>query len=822
MRANDVIADARRIVAEENMLKRPPDAASLLWHREPWRSTIAKPPPLFCEFPKPPPTRLKLEHIVGRDVKSKVYAAVQSRALPAPASVPPQSARGVEPRKALPVDAHPHPQTARKVPEAPIANKAAQSRRPPKGNKASFATEQAPATSDQSARPQPPADPVTPSGSRRSAVAFPYFFEPHLKDAPHTSSIAVGSLAAPGSSPPGPPTARTTPRAGTETIRKADGASTGTTTASRSSLRHSASLGPTAARRDSMFMAHADRRRVRQYIGTHRNELSAADVRARLKALLFADFDGDAVAARNRRVVKFWNAVAGGPIDVMRRWLDVSEGSPALHDEVLSRNRVAGTAVMSDSAGLSKLSQQRPMLEVLRLVHEPKEIVYNNGVAFGKGVPVPAWVADNTAMFYPNVVGRAAADGPLSVLALLELLFKMQQRIDATCTVKIGMCAHTSRHYYNFGGKLLGHEAERVEVIAEDDTSGGEVALTEETLAAVLASASPPQVLRDGAGRSSSSVFDVGHPLFVIERRDEATDDNSASGGADAVDATAKRPTYRLVPRNVVAGASLGEPEMLPPAAALLVGPPSCTLDDSDDAGATPAPRQPLPPSYPSSFSDDFFDLLRRHSAETIVAAAHVADHLLFEGIFILVKIRNVHRELLLDSLAQSLLACEIVADEVEETAALFDDDDDDDEGNADRGADGSSSTHFIELIKCNGNVAIARATSAEIAISFCRGVSEGLATAGFGSSVGAWHGVAYIFDLAPVSVSVDEAGAEVATIAERDCAGQPINLASKLAEDFATEGIFFGDDIVLPADVAVEPVTVSVSGVEITAKKIL
>src|SRR4051812_33427378 len=82
------------------------------------------------------------------------------------------------------------------------------------------------------------------------------------------------------------------------------------------------------------------------------------------------------------------------PVKLVERWLVSGQG----HDDavgLLEPFKVTGYTVSSDSAGLSRLTKSRPLLEILALINQPKEIVHGYGTAIGgKGVGV--WAADNT------------------------------------------------------------------------------------------------------------------------------------------------------------------------------------------------------------------------------------------------------------------------------------------------------------------------------------------------------------------------------------------------------------------------------------------
>ena len=68
------------------------------------------------------------------------------------------------------------------------------------------------------------------------------------------------------------------------------------------------------------------------------------------------------------------------PVDLVRNWVE-SDKTAHHHQRLLQPFMVTGTIVSSDSAGLSKISQERSLLEVTQLVSQPKEIIYSYGKA---------------------------------------------------------------------------------------------------------------------------------------------------------------------------------------------------------------------------------------------------------------------------------------------------------------------------------------------------------------------------------------------------------------------------------------------------------
>lgn len=155
------------------------------------------------------------------------------------------------------------------------------------------------------------------------------------------------------------------------------------------------------------------------------------------------------------------------PVELVQAWAK-SDQDQAAQERLLEPYRVDGTVVCSDAAGLSKLSKQRPFLEVLRMVEAPKESIHAYGVNLG-GRAIGTWAADNTEMFYP------ASIDPLRVL---EAMAAVQTALAAGGGIQAGMAAHRGT-FYAIGGGLFGEEADFVEHAAEDHTRGGEIVLTD-------------------------------------------------------------------------------------------------------------------------------------------------------------------------------------------------------------------------------------------------------------------------------------------------------------------------------------------------------
>lgn len=151
----------------------------------------------------------------------------------------------------------------------------------------------------------------------------------------------------------------------------------------------------------------------------------------------------------------------------MGQWLE-SEQTHQDTLQLLKPYKITGYSVSSDSAGLTKLTKQKGLLEILAIINQPKEIVYSFGTAIG-GQGVGIWAADNTQMFYPAEV---------SPDSLLSALLTIQDEISKRCQIKIGLGAHYGEFYFISGG-LYGLEADTIEEIAENETEGGEIVISQ-------------------------------------------------------------------------------------------------------------------------------------------------------------------------------------------------------------------------------------------------------------------------------------------------------------------------------------------------------
>lgn len=154
------------------------------------------------------------------------------------------------------------------------------------------------------------------------------------------------------------------------------------------------------------------------------------------------------------------------PVSLLYAWA-AGDQDDTRATALLDPYRVAGTVVSSDTSGLSRLTKERDLLDVLALISEPKQILHAIGVEIG-GRPVGTWVADNTQIFYPPAIATSDI-----VCGMTEA----EHRITCELPVGVGMCVHSGA-FYELGGGLYGRDAHIVEFIAEHHAGPGEILVT--------------------------------------------------------------------------------------------------------------------------------------------------------------------------------------------------------------------------------------------------------------------------------------------------------------------------------------------------------
>jgi class 3 adenylate cyclase len=155
------------------------------------------------------------------------------------------------------------------------------------------------------------------------------------------------------------------------------------------------------------------------------------------------------------------------PVDIISKW---QQSGKTRHDQktILAPLERQGYLVSTDSAGLSRLTAERDLLEVLNLVSIPKEIIFNIGRQIG-GRGVGIWAADNSQMFYP--ADRVSAGVLLDRMAAAQKVIHQQP-------VQVGMGIHKGK-FWEIGQGMFGEEADLIEQVAENFTEGKEILISD-------------------------------------------------------------------------------------------------------------------------------------------------------------------------------------------------------------------------------------------------------------------------------------------------------------------------------------------------------
>lgn len=508
-------------------------------------------------------------------------------------------------------------------------------------------------------------------------------------------------------------------------------------------------------------------------------------------------------------VAETWYAVVGGrsknecrrPDEedstlVIRKWLRAQQHDcAALHSKLLRSRRRVGVAVMSDSSGLSKLSKTRPLLEVIRLIHEPKAVIAAYSLVGLKGETVGNWVADNTACFFPFSSASSptsssqnkkkqqqdddddaddsdsAATPPTQeqrkfLDKVLRTVLVAQREIANHCSVQVGIGVHFGT-FIQIGDTLQGHEAEHVELLAEDHCAGKEVAVSEPTAKKFFVT---PQAAATKfykvVKREEDDVMKAWRvvPLFSAETSEAEVQSDVLPGSV----------------RRALEEAGVKKKKKLATATA---NDDDIQDDDMDDDNFNYDDKV----VYPAGFGDRFFKFVTEHSVDDIAAAQGAVAGLVSGGIFLLAKLRSVEHDFLLDNLVSRMYRVQEVSVAVKKANAKHAERLNNVNKNMSAGDD---SDEVVKLIKCNGDIAILLCSTLSSAISFSKNLCRRIQSLGesFTCSVGGWKGNSYVFPLR-------DDGKEL------DVSGKPVNLASKLAEDFGQSGIFFGRDIFEPVN---------------------
>ncbi|MFP2924930.1 hypothetical protein ACLESO_06880, partial [Pyxidicoccus sp. 3LG] len=183
-------------------------------------------------------------------------------------------------------------------------------------------------------------------------------------------------------------------------------------------------------------------------------------------------------------------------------------------------------------------------------------------------------------------------------------------------------------------------------------------------------------------------------------------------------------------------------------------------------------------PNYPTPFDAKFFQRMRSASVEAL-GQEEFPEYKKTQTVAF-VKVKHQPHELVLDSFTDMSLinlAVRRIAD-----------------------------SHKGDVVKSNGSLAIVLFSEGAAAVSFARDVIEENRRLGFDAHVGLTHGDVYLFPLAN---------------GEREIAGNPINIASKLAEDSGLDGVLVENSVALGALAQQgEPFQLTISKVELSGRR--
>ncbi|WNG56478.1 hypothetical protein F0U59_18245 [Archangium gephyra] len=160
-------------------------------------------------------------------------------------------------------------------------------------------------------------------------------------------------------------------------------------------------------------------------------------------------------------------------------------------------------------------------------------------------------------------------------------------------------------------------------------------------------------------------------------------------------------------------------------------------------------------PHYPTPFDAAFFQRLRSMSMEELGKEAFPEYRKTRTVVF--VKVKHAPREFLLDSFTDMSL--------IDLTVRRI------------------AASHGADVVKSNGTLAIVLFDEGREAVAFARDIIEGNRVLGVEAHVGVARGEVYLFPLAN---------------GEREIAGNPVNVASKLAEDSGMEGVLVESSVSL------------------------
>ena len=181
------------------------------------------------------------------------------------------------------------------------------------------------------------------------------------------------------------------------------------------------------------------------------------------------------------------------PLDVIAEWTR-SEQTAAAAARIVGPRTLRGTVVSSDSAGLTRLSRERSLIEILALVSRPKELVHAFGVALG-GRAIGVWAADNTQMFYGECL---AAD------RIVAMLLPVADRVALESEIGIGLGAHSGEFYLGPATRDVAGSAVNVAAkLAQDCGADGGIYVSQDAAARSGMEGTPVSFERSGISLSA-------------------------------------------------------------------------------------------------------------------------------------------------------------------------------------------------------------------------------------------------------------------------------------------------------------------------------
>lgn len=387
------------------------------------------------------------------------------------------------------------------------------------------------------------------------------------------------------------------------------------------------------------------------------------------------------------------------PLNIIQKWVD-SDQTEQTQQKILEPYKVTGTMVSSDSSGLSKISKSLPMLEVMQIIHQPKEIIHSHGAAIG-GKGIGLWAADNTQMFYEKTIKPEE---------IIEQMVMAQKEISQINKLTVGIGIHHSE-YIKINDFYFGEEAEFIEAYTENMTEGKDIVLTESTT----------KVIPD-------------HFKKLLHKHNQSAQKEDLYGlNYESLNFSSKKKTDK---------------------------------------------------EYPIPFDSEFYKTIKERNCSEYQTIREISRKYSKENIVILVKILHKKHKKILDQFVEWIRTTSLVSEVLKD--------------------------YNITKVKLFADLGIFIADSRYETLSFIEDLISTLNDNGVQAKIGISRGEIFLFNLANGT---------------KDLAGDPVNLASKLAEDLGAENeILIHDSIKLPLSNLhnTSKFTHKISGIEIAGEKII